>query len=128
MDSGINFLWMMIQTVVALAVVCGLAYLLFRVVLPRFSFIGSGKSMVRIVDRVSIDPRKSLCVVEVAGKWLLVSVSDNGVQMVSELDPESARAAEKELLRGASGKKGLQRNDSFSRKIADLVGKERESE
>ncbi len=94
MESTLNFIWMMIQTIIALTVVCGLAYVLFRVVLPKLSFTGSSNSMVKIVDRIPIDARKSLCVIEVAGKWMLIAVSENGVQLVSELNSEAAALAE----------------------------------
>ncbi|NNE65472.1 MAG: flagellar biosynthetic protein FliO [Pyrinomonadaceae bacterium] len=126
MESGLNFIWMMIQTIFALAVVCGLAYLLFRVVLPKFNLVGSGGNMVRVVDRVQLDARKSLCVVEVAGKWMLVGVSDNGVQLVAELDSESARIAEEELSSARDSGAGGFSTAALTEKIAQSIGKKRE--
>ena len=123
MESGLSFLWMLIQTLIALAVVCGLAYLLFRIVLPRFTFTGSANSMVRIVDRVSIDARKSLLIVEVADKWLLIAVSDNGVQTVAELDAAAAKAAEAAAGEGRGG--GAVVPEAFSEKLSGLMGKKR---
>ena len=125
MESGLSFLWMMIQTIVALAVVCGLAYLLFRVVLPRFTFSGSSNSMVRIVDRVPIDARKSFLIVEVAEKWLLVAVSENGVQLVTELDAEAAQAAESSHGDSSPGASSIV-PEAFSEKLSGLLGKKRE--
>lgn len=96
-DGGTaSFVWMLLQTVLALAFVCGLALLLFRWVLPRLQLTPSGaNSMVRVVDRVMLDARRSLLVVEVAGRWLLVSSSEAGVQLISELDAtEAVNAAE----------------------------------
>jgi flagellar protein FliO/FliZ len=86
--------------VLALGLVCGLAYVIFRWVLPRMqSFGGTGRHLVRVVDRVGLDARKSLYVIEVAGRWLLVSSSEAGVQLVSELDAETAEEAAAELER-----------------------------
>lgn len=125
MESALNFVWMMVQTVIALAVVCGLAYFLFRVVLPRFTLPGTSNSMVRVIDRVAIDARKSLCVVEVAGKFMLISVSESGVQLVSELDPEAAKAAAEEIEAVRSNHTGSLIPAGLSEKIGQFVGKNR---
>lgn len=94
-----NFFTMLLETLLALGLVCGLAYLVFRLVLPRLTTIRSANSMVRVVDRVGLDPRKSLYVVEVAGRWLLIGASEAGVHLVSELDAQSAEEAAEELER-----------------------------
>ena len=119
MGNSLTFLWMLLQTVIALLLVCGLAYLIFRVILPRLSTGLGGNSMIRIVDRAGLEARKSLYVIEVAGKWLLVSASEDGVQLVSELDPEAARemeaaraaAADRDGLGASNGKSFAERLD-----------------
>ena len=126
MEAGLSFLWMMVQTILALAVVCGLAYLLFRVVLPKFNFAGSSNSMVRVVDRVAVDARKSLCVIEVAGKWMLIAISENGVQLVSELDAKSAQIAESEIASARSTSAGGVLGSGLTEKISQAIGKKRE--
>ena len=97
--GGTNFVLMILQTLFALGFVCGLAYVIFRWLLPRLGAVrpGGGGQMVRVVERVGIDVRRSLLVVEVAGRWLLASSSEAGVHLVSELDPEAAREAAREL-------------------------------
>lgn len=100
MGSSLGFLWMLVQTIFALLLVCGLAYLIFRVLLPRLSgSFSSNNNMVRVVDRVGLEARKSLYVVEVAGHWLLIAVSENGTQLISELDAARAARAEQEVLK-----------------------------
>ena len=88
---------MLVQTVIALGFVCGLAYVIFRVVFPRLNAVQQGSSMMRVVDRIWLDQRKNLYVIEVAGRWFLVASSEAGVQLVSELDAESAAEAEERL-------------------------------
>lgn len=123
MSSSLSFLWMMVQTILALAVVCGLAYFIFRIVLPKFS-IGSGVgSMVRIVDRIGIDARKSLCVVEVAGKWMLIAISENGVQLVSELDAGSAAEAEKLAEQARALGRSAFTSEGISAKLGEVLGR-----
>ena len=100
--GGASLFWMLAQTLLALALVCGLAVVLFRWLLPRLQNLSSPSGgMVRVVDRVGIEPRKSLLIVEVAGRWLLISTSEAGVHLISELDAAAAEeaASERERLR-----------------------------
>lgn len=118
---GLNFLWMLLQTIFALALVCGLAYLIFRVILPRLTVNFGTSNMVRVVDRIGLDARKSLYVIEVAGKWMLVAASENGVQFIAELNPQEARTAEEELAknRGQSAESNF--GKSFSDKLNEVM-------
>lgn len=126
MESTLSFIWMMVQTIIALTVVCGLAYLLFRVVLPKLSFTGSANSMVKIVDRIPIDARKSLCVIEVAGKWMLIAVSESGVQLVSELNSEAAALAELEISKKREANAGGFIASGVTDKFTEIFTKKRE--
>lgn len=89
---------MLLQTIFALAAVCGLAYVIFRVILPGLQVIPNQNGMVRVVERVGLDAKRSLVVVEVAGKWIVLGVSDNGVNMVCELDAAEAQSVESEIV------------------------------
>ena len=84
-----DILWMLIQTAIALGLVCGLAILIFRYILPKLNVVSFNKSIVRVVDGTSLDARKRLMVVEVAGKYLLLASSESGVQLITELDGET---------------------------------------
>jgi flagellar biosynthetic protein FliO len=102
-QSGRGLIWTFVQTIFALGVVCLLAYLILRVVLPRLSITGAGRSMVRVVDRTPVDQRRSLLVIEVTGRWLLVGVSEAGLQLISELDPQLAEQEAENLAATSSG-------------------------
>lgn len=82
----LDVLWMLVQTTIALGLVCGLAVLIFRYILPKLNIVSFNKSIVRVVDGAALDARKRLIVVEVAGKYLLLASSESGVQTISELD------------------------------------------
>jgi flagellar protein FliO/FliZ len=120
-----NFFTMLLETLLALGLVCGLAYLVFRLVLPRLNTVRSANSMVRVVDRVGLDPRKSLYVVEVAGRWLLIGASEAGVHLVSELDAQSAEEAAEELerRRSAPSPSVEAARRAFSERLARLMNK-----
>ena len=79
--------------------------------------------MVRVVDRVGLDARKSLYVVEVAGRWLLVASSESGVQLLSELDARSAEEAEQEAvkLRPAFGAQAAAVRGAFAEKLGQIL-------
>lgn len=86
LESNDSLAWMLSQTFLALIAVCGLIYFLSRWVLPKLVFSGFGNRVVRIVASTTIEPRRRLYVVEVAGKCFLVASSNAGLQMLSELD------------------------------------------
>jgi flagellar protein FliO/FliZ len=125
--GGASFFLMLLQTLLALALVCGLAYVLFRLVLPRLqSFGGRSGSMVRVVDRVALDARKSLYVIEVSDKWFLVASSEAGVQLISELDATSAVEAEEALERlrpGFTKERGGEAPPTLADRFARLLMK-----
>lgn len=117
MGNSLSFLWMLLQTIFALALVIGLAYLIFRVILPRLAVNYGSNNMVRVVDRIGLEARKSLYVIEVAGKWILVASSENGVQLIAELDAAGAKLAEEEILKNRQ----LPADTAFGKSFADKL-------
>jgi flagellar biogenesis protein FliO len=55
--------------------------------------VSFNKSIVHVVDGASLDARKRLLVVEVAGKYMLLASSESGVQFISELDGTAVEQA-----------------------------------
>ena len=51
-----------------------------------------GAHLLDVVARVPLEPRRSLYVVEVAGKTLLVGTSEMGLSVLSELDGSEVKA------------------------------------
>lgn len=121
MGNSLSFLWMLVQTIFALALVCGLAYLIFRVLLPRLTVNYGANNMVRVVDRIGLEARKSLFVIEVAGKWMLVAASESGVQFIAELDAESAKLAEQEILKNRQLPASTALGKSFADKLNEVI-------
>jgi len=97
----LDILWLLVQTAIALGIVCGLAILIFRYILPRLNVVSFNKSIVHVVDGTSLDARKRLIVVEVAGKYMLLASSESGVQLVSELDGDAVEKAVAEMAKPA---------------------------
>ncbi len=110
---------LLITSLVVLAGVCIAAFVVVKVV-GRFLATGRmrGGHLLDIVARLPLEPRRSLYVVEVAGKTLLVGTSEMGLSVLSELDGSEvkARAVPKqsfgELVRSAWLKRREQREDA----------------
>lgn len=121
--SGLSFFYMLFQTLVALAFVCGLAYVIFRVILPKLTTNYGSNNMMRVVDRIGIDTRKSLYIVEVTGRWFLVASSENGMQMISELDAKNAAEAEQEIIQNRQLPGSVLNGKSFSDKLNEVLNR-----
>lgn len=109
----LDIVWLLIQTAIALALVCGLAILIFKYLLPRLNSVSFNKSIVKVVDGTSLDARKRLIVVEVAGKYLLLASSESGVQMISELDG----AAVEQAVADSDKTQNEKKKDAFSQTL-----------
>ncbi len=106
---------LLVTSLIVLGAVCVAAFVLVRLA-GRFLATGRvrGAHLLDVVARVPLEPRRSLYVVEVAGKTLLVGTSEMGLSVLSELDGGEvrARAIERpsfgELVRAAwSRRRGL---------------------
>ncbi len=78
----------LLQTLLALAAVCILAWVVLRWGSRRGFGIGLGGGRVRVLERVPLDPRRSLYLVQVGEKVLLIGGGDGAAPTVlTELDP-----------------------------------------
>src|SRR5579871_1799947 len=82
----------LLQTALALVAVCALAALVLRV-LRRAN---GGSRALRVVARLTLEPRRAVYVVAAGGKFLLVGVGDGPMAVLAELTPEEARLVEAE--------------------------------
>lgn len=104
---------LLVTSLVVLGAVCVAAFVVVRVV-GRWVLTGRtrGANLLDVIARVPLEPRRSLYVVEVAGKTLLVGTSEMGLNLLAELDGAevraraSARPTFADLVRGAWQKRG----------------------
>jgi flagellar biogenesis protein FliO len=84
---------LLVTSLIVLGAVCVAAYVLVRLV-GRLLATGRvrGAHLLDVIARVPLEPRRSLYVVEVAGKTLLVGTSEMGLSVLSELDGGEVRA------------------------------------
>lgn len=124
--GGVAFFIMLLQTFLALAFVCGLAYVIFRVLLPKFTTNFGSNNMMRVVDRIGLDTRKSLYIIEVTGRWFMVAASESGVQMISELDAKEAAEAERVIVEKRQLPNGMLNGKSFQEKLNEVLNRNKQ--
>lgn len=93
---------MLIETLVALAVLGAVAWVLVKLVSPRLESRRSGRRL-NVVERIAVEPRRSLAIVEVDGRELLIGVADSGITLLRSLEP---REPEPDGDRGSSTGEG----------------------
>jgi len=84
---------LLVTSLLVLGAVCVVAFVTVRL-LGRWLSTGRarGAHLLDVVARVPLEPRRSLYVVDVAGKTLLVGTSEMGLSVLSELDAAEVKA------------------------------------
>lgn len=86
-EGPIDFTWMFIKVIIVLAFVCLIAFAVIKYVLPRASFVKRGQgSEIELVERFALEPRKSLYILKVGSRFLLLGTSENTISPLMELD------------------------------------------
>ena len=91
--AGASYGDLLVTSLLVLGAVCVAAFIAVRL-FGRVLATGRarGAHLLDVVARVPLEPRRSLYVVEVAGKTLLVGTSEMGLSVLSELDGSEVRA------------------------------------
>src|SRR5215471_929187 len=97
---------------VSLGAVCVVAWLALRLLAGRG--VGKASGAIRVVARCPLEPRRSVFVIETAGRCFLVGVGDGPMALLAELDadklprqPEAASARFGDVLARVLGRGGL---------------------
>lgn len=80
--------WTLVRTMIVLAMVVALAYLTLNVGLRRLLGIRApvGTSVVTVLERVALDQKRSLFVVEAGGEVLLIGGADSALTLITKLN------------------------------------------
>jgi flagellar biosynthetic protein FliO len=78
------------KTFIYLIIICLLAFVVLRFIYQGRKNIGapfiSSNKMIRVIERQMLQPQKYLCLVEVAGRYLLLGVSEQQVTFLTEIE------------------------------------------
>ena len=83
-----DFTWLFIKMITGLVLVLGLAVILLRYVLPKTRLAGIGRkkgSWAQFMDRLPMGPKQSLNLVKISGRYFVLGVSENSVNLITEL-------------------------------------------
>src|SRR6187431_550317 len=91
--AGASYGDLLVTSLLVLGAVCIAAFVAVRF-FGRFLATGRarGAHLLDVVARMPLEPRRSLYVVEVAGKTLLVGTSEMGLSVLSELDGSEVKS------------------------------------
>jgi flagellar biogenesis protein FliO len=82
-------------TFLSLGLVCLLAFAFLRWLNRRG--VTQGRGPIRVLARCPLEPRRSLFLIEAAGRCFLIGSGDSAMTMLAELDPAQAKALEPSL-------------------------------
>jgi flagellar protein FliO/FliZ len=87
-DEEMSVGWTLLRTMAALAIVVALAWLLLNVGLRRLMGIKPvmGMPVVSVIERVPLDQKRALFVVEAAGEVLLIGGGEGSLSLLAKLD------------------------------------------
>ena len=87
--TGLSFGWLLVKTVLAMAFILALAFVVIRYLFPLFRFSGQARSSkIKVIDRAGLEPRRSLFIVRVGKKTALLGTSEQGISKVMDLSEE----------------------------------------
>ncbi|MCP4604950.1 MAG: flagellar biosynthetic protein FliO [Proteobacteria bacterium] len=85
-QSWQNYAIFILETMVALAVIALAAWVVVRVGRTRFGR-GGKSSRMRVVERLVLEPRRSVYLIEVDGRTMLVGTGEGSVQLLENFGP-----------------------------------------
>ncbi|MBT3182534.1 MAG: flagellar biosynthetic protein FliO [Deltaproteobacteria bacterium] len=91
-SNAVDFTWVFLKMIFVLGIVSVLAVLILKYAVPR---IGLSKrfqkgSYFSILGRYQLEPRRSLYLVEVGGRYFVIGSADHGINLISELSMAEA--------------------------------------
>ena len=112
-SSGSSF-WLFVRMIVVLAIVVALIYGVMWFIKKQAKLDDSKDEFLRQVAKVSVGPGKSVQVVTLIDKAYLIGVSDNSVNLISEVE-------DKELINAMNLYADKQKNTKKPRTFADVL-------
>lgn len=92
-DGGPSLGWMLLRTLVVLALVVALIYLTLNWGLRKLMGVkglpGQGSGVVKVMERIPLDPKRSLFVIQVAEEYLLLGGGEGAVNLLAKIDREA---------------------------------------
>jgi flagellar protein FliO/FliZ len=86
--------YLLFKTLLVLGIVVAIIYLTLNVGARRLLRLApASDALVQVVDRVPLEAKKTLYVLQASGEYLLVGSTESGLSLISKLEPEAVRQA-----------------------------------
>lgn len=82
-----------LETLLALAAVIALAYLILHKGLGAFIHKKQSRHLIQIKERVALDARRSICLVEVDHRRFMLGIAEQHISLIAELTHESTSSS-----------------------------------
>ena len=85
-DMGKTLARLVLATALILGALVG-GFVIFKRVGAQRLKLGGGRQGLRLVDRLALGPKHAVCLINVAGRYLVVGVAEREMNLLTELDP-----------------------------------------
>lgn len=85
--NAVDFTWLFFKMLLVLGIVCISAVLLLRYAVPHVGFLrklNQGKFF-SVRARQVLEPRKTLYIIQLGKKYLVIGAADHGINLITEL-------------------------------------------
>lgn len=91
-ENAVDFTWLFLRMMLVLGIVIIAAILILKFVVPK---IGLAKhfqhgKIFSVIGRYVLEPKRSLYLVNVGKRYLVIGVSENAINLVTEISEEDA--------------------------------------
>jgi len=73
----------------ALAVVVGLIFILYGLARKKMGYTNAPTNSIKVLEMRPLMPKNTLALIEVQGKKILLGISPNGIQLLTEFSPDT---------------------------------------
>lgn len=86
--SLISNIGTVLMVILVFILILYMAYFATKKLGKRLSFKGVGNKNIKIIESISVGQNKAIMIVQSAGKTMLLGITQNGINLISELDEE----------------------------------------
>lgn len=116
-----SYAWLVVKTIFILGFIVGIFYIFLKYVTKKAGINVLGTDAIQVLSMVPIGQNKFLQIIDIAGKVLVLGVSDNSISLITEISDKSEidRIRILSSRTGAARGKGFQ--DTLARHISGLL-------
>jgi flagellar protein FliO/FliZ len=104
--------------IIGFAIILYLAYIATKFLGKRMTIKSSGNKNIKIIESVSLGQNKSMMIIETAGTVMLIGITANGINLISELDGDNLKSEKSDNAETMDFSKAFKKvlENNFSRK------------